>query len=120
MKLYASTFRQDLEKRFLHASNFLSENSVAYVNKYIVELGQTEDVIMAYNIVVSIYLNPRHTQETQAYIRRLFIAIENMVRNIQKILQDILARAKVPKKQEHLKIVIYAFTLYKDYIRTNG
>ena len=39
-------------------------------NKYIVEFGQTEDVTLAYNNVVSIYLNPRNTQETKNMHKR--------------------------------------------------
>ena len=51
MKLYASTLRQVLEKMYL-LNNFLSDDSIPNVNKYIVELAQTEDVILAYNNVV--------------------------------------------------------------------
>ena len=77
MKLYASTLRQVLEKRYLLTNNFLSDMvNLSHINKYIVELGQTEDVTLAYNNVVSVYLNPRNTQETKTYIRRLRIAFE--------------------------------------------
>ena len=38
--------------------------------------------MMAYNNVVSVYLHPRNTQETKTYIRRLLIAFEKMVSNI--------------------------------------
>ena len=82
MKIYASTLRQVLEKRYLLTNNFLSDNSLPSLNKYIVELAQTEDVILAYNNVVSIYLNPRNTQEAKTYIRRLLIAFEDIVKSI--------------------------------------
>ena len=82
MKLYASTLRQVLEKRYLLTNIFLSDDSLPSLNKYIVELAQTEDVMVAYNNVVSVYLNPRNTQETKTRIRRLLIAFEEIVRSI--------------------------------------
>ena len=94
MKIYASTLRQVLEKRYLLTNNFLSDNSLPNLNKYIVELAQTEDVILAYNNVVSIYLNPRNTPETKTYIRRLLIAVEQMVSNIANNLLEIIDNIK--------------------------
>ena len=63
MKIYASTLRQVLEKRYLLTNNFLSDiTNLTQINKYIIETAQTEDVIAAYYNVVSIYLNTRNTQ----------------------------------------------------------
>ena len=113
MKLYASTLRQVLEKRYLLTNNFLSDDTLLNVNKYIVELGQTEDVIAAYNNVVSIYLNPRNTQETKSYIRRILIAFEEMVHNIAINVFEIIGHIKITRKQDHINLMIYALTLYK-------
>ena len=113
MKLYASTLRQVLEKRYLLTNNFLSDDSLPNVNKYIVELAQTEDVILAYNNVVSIYLNPRNTPETKTYIRRLLIAFEEIVRSIGINIFEIIGRIKISRKQDHINLMLYALTLYK-------
>ena len=113
MKIYASTLRQVLEKRYLLTNNFLSDDSIPNVNKYIVELAQTEDVIQAYNNVVSVYLNPRNTQETKTYIRRLLIAFEEIVRSIGINIFEIIGRIKISRKQDHINLMLYALTLYK-------
>ena len=113
MKIYASTLRQVLEKRYLLTNNFLSDDSLPNVNKYIVELAQTEDVILAYNNVVSIYLNPRNTPETKSYIRRLLIAFEEIVKSIGINIFEIIGRIKISRKQDHINLMLYALTLYK-------
>ena len=113
MKLYASTLRQVLEKRYLLTNNFLSDNSLPNLNKYIVEIAQTEDVIHAYNNVVSVYLNPRNTQETKTYIRRLLIAFEDIGKSIGINIFEIIGRIKISRKQDHINLMLYALTLYK-------
>ena len=52
------------------------------ISKYIFEIAQTEDVIAAYNNVVSVYLNLRNTQETKTHIRRIRVAFEEVISNI--------------------------------------
>ena len=113
MKIYASTLRHVLEKRYLLTNNFLGDDTLPNVNKYIVELAQTEDVIASYNNVVSVYLNPRNTQETKTYIRRMLVTFEDMVRNISINVFEIIGRIKISRKQEHINLMIYALTLYK-------
>ena len=114
MKLYASALRFVLEKRYLLTNNFLSDiANITQINRYIIETAQTEDVISAYNKVVSIYLNPRNTQETKSYIGRILIAFNEMVHNIAKNLFEILTNIKNRGSQEHIKLIIYSLTLYK-------
>ena len=121
MKLYASALRFVLEKRYLLTNNFLSDiANMTQINRYIIETAQTEDVISAYNKVVSIYLNPRNTQETKSYIGRILIAFNEMVHNIAKNLFEILTNIKNRGSQEHIKLIIYSLTLYKIILEQLG
>ena len=67
---------------------------------------------MAYNNVVSIYLNPRNTAETKSYISRIIVTFEDMVNDIVRINDEIIKNLRNNNKISHINQIIYAKTLY--------
>ena len=43
------------------------------------EVSQIETIKSAYNSIVSIYLNPRNTQETKTYLNKSLISLEHYI-----------------------------------------
>ena len=80
--------------------------------KYILELGQTEAIRTAYNNSVSIYLNPRNTQETRAYIKRTLISLESYIMEIAIIINNILEYMKNNNMTNNINLLARAYALY--------
>lgn len=113
MTMLTSILKQLLEKKLLFARQFMdSITNSSKIPKYIIELGQTEEIRTAYNNVVSIYLNPSNTQETKTQIKRILISFEDYIISIINNYVDIIQYMKtnrIPK----VEIIIHAFTLYE-------
>ena len=94
MRVAAATLSQVLEKKALLANQIRSGMDEDGVNANIIDLAHTEEVISAYNAVVTIYLNPRNTQETRSYISQILTSFEGKVSEIHDNMQDIIANMK--------------------------
>ena len=92
-------------------SEHITNNTEA--GRYIIELSQTEDVLMAYNDVVRLYLNPRNTQETKRHISRIIVSLEDMISDIVQIINSIVKHLYDNKKLTHTYQLVYALTLYQ-------
>ena len=113
-KKFTSLLRQVLKKRLLamQYSEHISNNTEA--GRYIIELSQTEDVLMAYSNVISLYLNPRSTQETKSHISRIIVSFEDMISDIVQIISSIVKHLYDDKKKLlHFNQLVYALTLYQ-------
>ena len=114
MKKSTALLRQILEKKRLIATQYsehITNNTEA--GRYIIELSQTEDVLMAYNDVVRLYLNPRNTQETKSHISRIIVSFEDMISDIVQIINSIVKHLYDNKKLLHFNQLVYALTLYQ-------
>ena len=65
-----------------------------------------------YNSTVSIYLNPRNTQETKTHIKRILISLEDYIWGIINGLSEIIGRLKA-SRSINLDSVMRAYTLYE-------
>ena len=83
-------------------------------NKYIVEIAQIENVIVAYNNVVSVHLNTRNTHEAKK-LRKLLIAFKEMVRNIANNLYAIICRIKITKPRAYNEFYSVSFRVDKQF-----
>jgi hypothetical protein len=106
-------WKQLLEKQLLIISQF-KDNITQYSKdeKYILEVSQIESIKPAYNSIVSIYLNPRNTQETKTYLKRALISLEHYIIEIVNKLRDIIEDVRL-NKATPLNSLIRAFTLYE-------
>ena len=111
MRVAAATLSQVLEKKALLANQIRSGMDEDGVNANIIDLAHTEEVISAYNAVVTIYLNPRNTQETRSYISQILTSFEGKVSEIHDNMQDIIANMKTLGRP-HVASMIYAFSLF--------
>ena len=68
MKKYTSLLRQVLEKKRLLAMQYIEHiTNSTEAGRYIIELSQSEDVLMAYNNVVSLYIHVIHKKQRVIY-----------------------------------------------------
>ena len=69
MKKYTSLLRQVLEKKKLLAMQYIEHiTNNTETGRYIIELSQSEDVLMAYSNVVSLYLKPNNTYKNNVCV----------------------------------------------------
>ena len=95
----------------MQCSDHITNNTEA--GRYIIELSQTEDVLMAYNDVVRLYLNPRNTQETKSHISKIIVLFEDMINEIVQIINSIVRHLFENKQLTHTYQLVYALTLYQ-------
>ena len=117
MEEITNLLKQLLEKQLLIISQF-KDNITQYSKdeKYILEVSQIETIKSAYNSIVSIYLNPRNTQETKTYLKRTLISFEHYIVEISNKLQGIIGYARWSEATP-LNSLIRAFTLYEIFTR---
>ena len=93
MRAAAATLSQVLEKKALLANQIRSATDEEEgVNANIIDLAHTEEVLAAFNAVVTVYLNPRNTQETKSYISQVLTSFEGKVSENHRSMQDIIAK----------------------------
>jgi hypothetical protein len=113
MEEITNIFKALLEKKILTINQFKDEISLfTKEDKHLIELSQVETIKTAYNNIVSIYLNPRNTQETRTHIKRILISFENYIINIINGLADIIVYMRA-NNSGHIDSVIRAYTLYE-------
>ena len=114
MKQDTNLLKSLLEKKLLFARQFKSNLvNASKIPKYIIELGQTEEVMQAYNNVVSVFLNPRNTQQTRNQIKNILISFEVYITSIINILSDIIGYMKGNRENNNIFVLVYAYTLYE-------
>ena len=112
MRAAAATLSQVLEKKALLANQIRSDTDEEEgVNANIIDLAHTEEVLAAYNAVVTVYLNPRNTQETKSYISQILTSFEGKVSEIHASMQGIIAGMK-QQRRPHVESMIYALSLF--------
>ena len=112
MRAAAATLSQVLEKKALLANQIRDATDDGKSgNASVIDLAHTEEVLAAYNAVVTIYLNPRNTQETKSYISQILTSFEGKVSEIHDNMQGIIAELK-QKRRPHVEPMIYAFSLF--------
>ena len=86
------------------------------------DLAHAEELLAAYNSVVTIYLNPRNTQETKSYISRILTAFEGQVQALVNHTAAIIANMRA-RNRPHVDSMVYAqslFTLISDQLNTGN
>jgi len=113
MEEITNLLKQLLEKQLLIISQF-KDNITQYSKdeKYILEVSQIETIKSAYNSIVSVYLNPRNTQETKTYLKKALISLEHYIIEIVNKLRDIIGYTRW-NKATPFNSLIRAFTLYE-------
>ena len=81
-----SKFNLLLEKKINEIDKMIRTNSTD-VGK---NIGLTEDVIILYNKIISIYLNPANTQQTKTVILTAIIKIEENITEAESLLLNVL------------------------------
>lgn len=113
MQEITNILKQLLEKKLLTVNHFKEDvKTFSHDNKQILEISQIETIKTAYNNIISIYLNPRNTQETKTYIKRILISFENYIIDISNGIGDIIAYIR-SENSGHLDALVRAYTLYE-------
>jgi hypothetical protein len=112
-----SVLKQILEKNLLLIRQF-KENIRDNLrdNKYIIEISQIESVKNAYNNIILVFQNHRHTQETRSHIKRELVSLEHYIFDIINNLSDIISIMRA-HNLKHIDIIIRAYTLYEIIIK---
>ena len=111
MGVSTTALRQILEKKALLSHRIVNTGDVS--TKYFVEVSHVEDVVAAYNATVTLYLNPRNTQQTRATIGRTFGEVEPLIQQIHGNLGEIIRGLRTPRELRFVNIVIYGYALYE-------
>ena len=112
MRQGASALRLILEKKTTLAEQIqFVMNGRENINAQLMDLAHAEELLAAYNSVVTIYLNPRNTQETKSYISRILTAFEGQVQALVNHTAAIIANMR-RMNRPHLASMLYAPSLF--------
>ena len=113
MEEITNVFKSLLEKKLVIINKVKDDYSLfTKDDKHLLELSQIETIKSAYNTIVSIYLNPRNTQETRTHIKRILISFEDYIWDITSGLSEIISRLKA-SRSVHLDSMIRTYALYE-------